>query len=140
MKNTRNQRKTARRLYQLSLVEGRPDVERLHRVVQLLQQQRPRGVEIILKELLRRLQIDAAQHRLLIESATELAETDRRAIAQQLATRFGTGVQAEFKTTPALLGGLRIQAGWDRFDRSISGRLRQALNQLTATQRSASSS
>ena len=136
MKNSRQNRKIARRLHQLCLVDGRPDAERVRQITRSLLAKQPRGVAAILAEFLNRLKIDAASHRLLIESAVDLDDTVRQTLTQRLAARFGAGFEPEFKTNPALLGGLRIQAGWDRFDTSISGRLRQVLTRLNATQRS----
>jgi F-type H+-transporting ATPase subunit delta len=45
------------------------------------------------------------------------------AIQENLARRYGPGLNVSFWVDPSLIGGLRIKVGSDIFDGSVAGRL-----------------
>jgi F-type H+-transporting ATPase subunit delta len=66
----------------------------------------------------------------IIESASPLDERSATNIANTLKQKFGDDITTEFRTSPGLLGGLRIKLGSDVWDGSISSRLATFSQQL----------
>ena len=67
-----------------------------------------------------------------IESAADLGAAEKTAILDTIRTKYGADVSSEFKTIPALIGGLRIQVGSDVVDASVRSRLDRLANDLAA--------
>jgi F-type H+-transporting ATPase subunit delta len=130
MKISREARRMARELFRLSLVNGRLDSNRVSEISQRLMAERPRGYLEILKELSRLVRLELDKRHALIESASPLDDASAANIAKTLKTQFGNDITTEFRTTPGLLGGLRIKLGSDVWDGSISSRLNELSQQL----------
>ncbi len=120
MKLSREARRQARELFEMTLVNGRIDAPRLRMIFSEVADRQPRSHIQILKEILRLARLEAANHHAVIESATPL--TDTASLAADLLSRFGE-LTIEFRETPALIGGLRIQIGSKVWDGSIRARL-----------------
>lgn len=72
------------------------------------------------KELLNRAEgVEVAEVRV----AQELNETERNRLRQALETRFGTRIELQLSTDPALLGGLVARVGSEVYDTSVTGRI-----------------
>ena len=120
----------ARELFRLSLVNGRLDANRVSEVSQRLIAERPRGYLKILKEITRLVRLELDKRHAVIESAMPLDDTSAASIANTLKLKFGNDITAEFRTSPELLGGLRIKLGSDVWDGSVSSRLTAFSQQL----------
>jgi F-type H+-transporting ATPase subunit delta len=130
MKISREARRMARELFRLSLRDGRLDASRVTEISQRVIAEKPRAYLEILKELSRLVRLELDKRHALIESASPLDDASAANIAKTLRTRFGSDITTEFRTTPGLLGGLRIKLGSDVWDGSISSRLNELSQQL----------
>jgi F-type H+-transporting ATPase subunit delta len=130
MKISREARRMARELFRFSLVDGRLDASRVAGISERLVAEKPRGYLQILKELSRLVRLELERRHATIESASPLDETGAINIANTLRQIFGNDITTEFRTSPALLGGLRIKLGSDVWDGSVSSRLAALSQQL----------
>jgi F-type H+-transporting ATPase subunit delta len=129
MKISKEARRMAGELFRLSLMNGRLDTSRVSEITQRLMGERPRGYLQILKELARLVRLELDKRHALIESASPLDDGSAARIANTLRLKFGDDVTTEFRTSPGLLGGLRIKLGSDVWDGSISSRLNELSQQ-----------
>ena len=120
----------ARELFRFSLVNGRLNASRVSGISERLVAEKPRSYLQILKELTRLVRLELDRRHAIIESASPLDETSATNIANTLKQNFGSDITTEFRTSPGLLGGLRIKLGSDVWDGSISSRLAALSQQL----------
>jgi F-type H+-transporting ATPase subunit delta len=130
MKISREARRMARELYGFSLVNGRLDANRVSEISQRLVTEKPRGYLQALKELSRLVRLELDRRHAIVESAQPLDETSAANIVQTLKSKFGSDITTEFRTSPALLGGLRVKLGSDVWDGSVNSRLAAFSQQL----------
>ncbi|MFZ0710156.1 MAG: F0F1 ATP synthase subunit delta [Terrimicrobiaceae bacterium] len=123
MKISREARRMARELYGFSLVNGRLDANRVSEISERLVTEKPRAYLQTLSELSRLVRLELDRRHAVIESASPLDETSAASIADTLKSKFGSDITTEFRTTPSLLGGLRIKLGSDVWDGSVNSRL-----------------
>ena len=120
----------ARELYGFSLVNGRLDANRVSEISQRLVTEKPRGYLQALKELSRLVRLELDRRHAIVESAEPLDETSASNIVHTLKSKFGSDITTEFRTSPALLGGLRVKLGSDVWDGSVNSRLAAFSQQL----------
>ncbi len=120
----------ARELFRLGFVDGRLDATRVSQISQRLITEKPRSYLQILKELARLVRLELDRRHSIIESARPLDEATAAGIAKSLKLKFGDDITTEFRTSPDLLGGLRVKLGSDVWDGSISNRLNTLSQQL----------
>ena len=113
----------ARQLFRSCRVNGLPDENRIRQAVHLLSEKKPRGYVEILSRLHRLVKLDIEQRTARVESATSLAPEMQNTVTGQIKARYGNGMNISFSQNPALIGGLRIQAGSDLYDGSIKMKL-----------------
>ena len=130
MKISREARRLARELFRLSLVNGRLDARRVSAISERLVAEKPRSYLEILKEFSRLVRLELERRHAVVESASPLDESSATNIANTLKQKFGDDITTEFRTSPDLLGGLRIKLGSDVWDGSISNRLATFSQQL----------
>jgi F-type H+-transporting ATPase subunit delta len=130
MKISREARRLARELFRLSLVNGRLDAKRVGEISQNLIAERPRGYAQILKELARLIRLELDKRHAVIESATALESENGDAIVRALKQKFGDDITSEFRTSPGLLGGIRVKLGSDVWDGSVVSRLSELSQQI----------
>ena len=123
MKISREARRMARELYGFSLVNGRLDANRVSEISERLVTEKPRAYLQTLSEFSRLVRLELDRRHAVIESASPLDETSAASIADTLKSKFGSDITTEFRTTPSLLGGLRIKLGSDVWDGSVNSRL-----------------
>jgi F-type H+-transporting ATPase subunit delta len=114
---------TARRLYGMCQVNGELDDNKLRDLVSKLIAAQPRDYRAILAAIQRLARLEMARREVLVESASVLSATEGQRISVGLAKDYGHKLTIQYKTTPELLGGLRIKVGDDVFDGSVKGRL-----------------
>jgi F-type H+-transporting ATPase subunit delta len=122
MKLTRESRREAKALFDLAMVDGRLDNDRLLRIADELAARKPRHYMQMLKFITRLARLESAHYHAIVESATDLDEPIRKGILSNLESRFGN-ISTSFRTNPALLGGLRVQLGSNVWDGSVRSRL-----------------
>lgn len=123
MKISKTAAAAARRLFGLCQTAGRLDDGKLRTVISRLMADKPRDYKAILAALQRLTRLDFARREVIVESAVELDEHSRQRVVAGLKTQYGPDLAVQYKTTPDLLGGLRIRVGNDVFDGSVKGRI-----------------
>jgi F-type H+-transporting ATPase subunit delta len=113
----------ARQLFRGCRVNGLLDEHRLRQLLARLSEQQPRGYLQILERLHRLVKLDLEQRAVRVESAASLPADLQNEITQQITAKYGQGMNLSFAQNPALIGGLRIQAGSDLYDGSVKTRL-----------------
>jgi len=128
MKISREARRQAREIFDLTLVDGRLDTGRLDVAFGEVSTKKPRDYFQILKELTRLVRLELAGRHAIIESAVPMDPAKATAFADGLKARFGD-ITTEFRQNPELIGGLRVRVGSDVWDGSVQARL-EAIKQL----------
>src|SRR5262245_28164116 len=123
MKTSRQAQREARQLFQLCLVDGVLDENRVRQIVKRMLDERPAGSLEVLSLFHRLVRLDRARHSAEVQSAAPLPADVRASIERALGRRHGAGIITSFTENPALLGGVRIQVGSDVYDGSVSGAL-----------------
>jgi F-type H+-transporting ATPase subunit delta len=128
MKISREARRQAREIFDLTLVDGRLDTARLDVAFDEVSTKKPRDYFSILKELARLVRLELTARHAIIESAVPMDPAKAAAFADRLKARFGD-ITTEFRQSPELIGGLRVRVGSDVWDGSVQARL-EAIKQL----------
>ena len=130
MKISKEARRVSRSLYRSCLVDGKLDESRVRLVVSKLTAARPRGVLGILHNLRNLVATELDRSVAIVESAIELDASARSQLQTGLSSKYGRPLALEFKTTPELLGGIRVKVGSDVWDGSVKARLEALKNAL----------
>jgi F-type H+-transporting ATPase subunit delta len=130
MKISKEARRVSRSLYRACLVDGKLDESRVRLVVSKLTAARPRGVLGILHNLRNLVATELDRSVAIVESAIELDASARSQLQTGLSSKYGRPLALEFKTTPELLGGIRVKVGSDVWDGSVKARLEALKNAL----------
>jgi F-type H+-transporting ATPase subunit delta len=128
MKISKTAAAAARRLFGLCQTNGLFDEAKLRTVISSLVESKPRDYKAILAALQRLTRLEFERREVTVESAVALDEDTRKRVVAGLARQYGPGLVLQYKTTPELLGGLRIRVGNDVFDGSVQGRLVRLAN------------
>jgi F-type H+-transporting ATPase subunit delta len=132
MKLNKESRKLSRQLFRDSFTAGALDAEKVRKVTDLVIRAKPRQYIGVLQEFSRLIRLEAAKRHAIVESAADLEAAEKSTITQTIRGKYGADVTTEFKTSPALIGGLRIQVGSDVVDASVRSRLDRLANDLAA--------
>ena len=123
MKISKQARRDAKQLFRSCHPDGLLDEGKVRQAVQAVVAQKPRGYAAILSHFHRLVKLDIERRAARVESATGLTPGQQAAIQQNLANRYGAGLNIAFGQNPALIGGLRIKVGSDVYEGSIQARL-----------------
>lgn len=123
MKISKLASREARQLFRACQVNGLLDHSRMHQALARLSERQPRGYLQILERLHRLVKLDLEQRVARVESVAPLSADLQNDITARITTRYGKGMNISFAQNPALIGGLRIQAGSDLYDGSVKMRL-----------------
>jgi F-type H+-transporting ATPase subunit delta len=123
MKTSKLAMREARQLFRVCRVNGLLDHSRVRQALARLSESRPRGYLPILERLHRLVKLDLEQRVARVESAAPLPADLQSDITAQITARYGPGMNISFAQNPALIGGVRIQAGSDLYDGSVKTRL-----------------
>jgi F-type H+-transporting ATPase subunit delta len=130
MKANRRSRRLARQLFQLCLVGGKLNHDRVRLVAKRLGDGTERNALAVLSQFQRMVRLDHAKHTAVIESAEPLTDDVRRVVEAELARRHGEDLGISVTINPALIGGMRITVGSSVYDGSVRGRLNALERQL----------
>jgi len=131
MKLSKESRRLSKQLFRSSLTDGRFDAGKVRALVASIIEGKPRHYVAVLKEYQRLVRLELESKRALIESAAPLSADSGAHILVQLRKAAGDAVTAEFKVSPALIGGVRIKLGSNVWDGSVQGRLTNLKEQFT---------
>ncbi len=123
MKISKQELREARQLFRSCQANGLLDENRVRRALALLAEKKPRGFMGILARLHRLVKLDMERRAARVESAAPLPPDLQNAVSGQIRAKYGNGMNISFAQNPALIGGLRIQAGSDLYDGSVKTRL-----------------
>ena len=132
MKLNKEARKLSKQLFRESFTNGALDAAKVGTVTGTVIRAKPRQYIGVLKEFARLIRLETARRHAIIESASELEAAEKTATTNTIRAKYGADVTTEFKTNPALIGGLRIQVGSDVVDASVRSRLDRLANDLAA--------
>jgi F-type H+-transporting ATPase subunit delta len=113
----------AKRLFQLSHVDGLLDETRIRRAAADVAAAGHRDRLAILTHLLRLVKGYTAEHTAQVESAITLPADVQADLEATLARRYGQGLETRFTVRPPLIGGIRIQVGSDVYDGTVQAGL-----------------
>ncbi|MGA9450459.1 MAG: F0F1 ATP synthase subunit delta [Verrucomicrobiia bacterium] len=130
MKISKQAQRSARELFRSCLVKGLLDEDRVRQAVALVLAQKPRGYIEILSRLQRLVKLDLEKRTACVESTAPLPPDLKAKVTKQLEKIYGAGMSVSFVRNPALIGGLRIQAGSDLYDGSVRARLNALAQQF----------
>jgi len=123
MKNVKQARREAKRLFRVCLVNGLLDEGRVRQVVQQVIGANRRDGLPLLSRFLYLVKLDRARHTAEVESAVPLPADLQASIQAGLTRAYGPGISASFAQNPELIGGMRIRVGSDVYDGSVRGAL-----------------
>ena len=123
MKISKQALREARALFRSCQVNDLLDENRVRLALKLLSEHKPRGYMEILSRLHRLVKLDLERRAARVESATPLPPDMQNAVTSEIKQKYGNGMNISFAQNPALIGGLRIQAGSDLYDGSVKTRL-----------------
>jgi F-type H+-transporting ATPase subunit delta len=123
MKISKQSRRDGKTLFNVCRVSGVLDEGRIRQVLAEVVARKPRGYVATLHHFHRLVKLELARRTALVESATELAPAIQESVRNQLASRHGAGLNLSFKTSPAVIGGLKVRVGSDIYDGTVAGRL-----------------
>jgi F-type H+-transporting ATPase subunit delta len=123
MRITKRARQEARELFRGCIVNNLLDEDRVRRTVQHVVAAGRHDGPAILAHFRQLLKLELARRTATIESATPLPADVRVAVEAGLTRLYGPGLSTALADRPALIGGLRIQVGWDVYDDSVRARL-----------------
>ena len=110
------------------------DAEELVRNFLLLvtEQGRIAEIEQIHSEFERLIAREARVLELELTTAVELSDEEAARVVRQIEDASGRRVEASRRVDPSIIGGIVVQAGSQRLDASVRGRLNQLRQELTA--------
>ena len=130
MKISKQAQRRARELFRRCLVRGLLDEDRIRQAVKLVLAQKPHGYIEILSRLQRLVKLDLERRTARVESTAPLPPDLKAKVTAQLKKIYGAETNVSFVQNPALIGGLRIQAGSDLYDGSVRARLNALAQQF----------
>jgi F-type H+-transporting ATPase subunit delta len=123
MKLTRQNRRNARLLWQSVSVNGTPDANRIREAVRAVQQRSGRDAEAILRCFVQRLEAYIRTNRVGIISATRLSDPQQEQLSGMFRGKESVKAGISFSVDPAVIGGLRVEQGYQVTDMTIARQL-----------------
>lgn len=132
MKVSKDALRTARQLIRLTLRKGKVDTDAARTIVSKIIADKPRHYQGVLTAYHRLLRLELEKRHAIVESAADLGQEEREKILATLRAKHGEDVTAEFRTTPELLGGIRVKLGSTVWDGSVKSRLESLREKVLA--------
>lgn len=123
MKLTRQHRRNARLLWQSVSVNGVPDANRIREVVQTIRQTQGRDAEAVLKCFAQRLDVYIRSNRIGVVSADRLSTGQQEQFNERFKGTEAANLGIHFSIDPAVIGGLRVEQGYQVTDLTIARQL-----------------
>jgi F-type H+-transporting ATPase subunit delta len=132
MKTPRESRRLAREMLAASMAGGRLDEAKARALAGDLAAKKPRYHVATLKEFVRLLRLEISKRHAVVEAAVEPDALVRLNLERDLKSKYGPEVTVEYRSLPALIGGLRVRIGSDVWDGTVRGRLERLRDSLAA--------
>ena len=123
MKSGKEATRVAKKLFSVSCVDGKLDLEIVEKVVKKLIAGKPRGYLQVISAYWRLVRLNESSNRAVIESAIELDSATKNAVLTDLKKKYGDQIAAEFNLNAELIGGMKIRVGSDEWDGSVKNRI-----------------
>ncbi|NOU35261.1 MAG: hypothetical protein HOO88_00570 [Kiritimatiellaceae bacterium] len=123
MKLTRQNRRNARLLWQSVSVNGTPDANRIREAVQAVKQRDGRDAEAVLRCFVQRLEVYIRTNRVGITSAARLSTPQQEQLSGMFRKTESVKAGVSFSVDPAVIGGLRVEQGYQVTDLTIARQL-----------------
>ena len=130
MKVSKVAQSTARRIFRLCSQGGQMNEEHLRLAITKLSTEKPRDYRGMLQALRRLIRAAVAERQVTVESASHIDQATMVTLEGSLRQQYGQNLTFNFKTTPELLGGMRVRVGNDVFDGSVKARLQRLSDSL----------
>lgn len=127
MKISSEAKRTARQLFDISLVNGRIDQAKSVMIADTIISTRPRHAFQLLKEFTRLTRLELSHHQAVVESATPLEPSSQAAMIAALQSR-DDQVDISMIVNPSLLGGARVRLGSDVWDGTVRAKIEKLKN------------
>jgi F-type H+-transporting ATPase subunit delta len=128
MKVSKVAKTAANRIFRMCMASGSLNETHMRSAIAKLVEAKPRDYQGILVTLKRLVRLEMERKHAIVESAAPLDLEERSRAADSIIAQYGKDLTFEYKVTPELLGGLRIQVGNDVLDGSVKGRLDRLAN------------
>ena len=128
MKVSKAAKITANRIFRMCSASGALNEAHLRSAIQKLVAEKPRDYHAILVTLKRLVRLETERKHATVESAVPLDLEERARAADSIIAQYGKDLTFEYKVTPELIGGLRIQVGNDLLDGSVKDRIARLAN------------
>lgn len=123
MKLTRQHRRNARLLWQAVSVNGVPDTNRIREAVRTVRQQEGRNAEAVLRCFAERLEVYIRTNRVGVISADPLSAQQQEHLSGLFHRTEAGKAGVDFSVDPAVIGGLRVEKGYQVTDLTIARQL-----------------
>jgi F0F1-type ATP synthase delta subunit len=123
MKLTRQHQRNARLLWQAVSVNGIPDANRIREAVRAVRQYEGRNAEAVLKCFVQRLEIYLRVHRVGVVSADRLSAQQQERLTGLFRETGAGKAGISFSVDPSIIGGLRVEKGYQVTDLTIARQL-----------------
>lgn len=123
MKLTRQHRRNARLLWQAVSVNGVPDANRIREAVRTVRQYEGREAEAVLRCFVQRLEIYIRANRVGVVSADRLSARQQEQLSGLFRGTEAAKAGINFSVDPAVIGGLRVEKGYQVTDMTIARQL-----------------
>jgi len=123
MRLTRQHRRNARLLWQAVSVNGIPDASRIRAAVQDVQQHGGREAEAVLRCFVQRLEVYIRANRIGVVSADRLSARQQEQLSGLFRETEVAQAGIDFSVDPAVIGGLRLEKGYQVTDLTMARQL-----------------
>ncbi len=123
MRLTRQHRRNARLLWQSVSVNGIPDAARIREAVRTARESEGRDAEAVLRCFVQRLEVYIRAHQVGVISADRLSVRQQEQLSGLFRETESVKAGISFSVDPAVIGGLRIEKGYQVTDMTIARQL-----------------
>ena len=123
MRLTRQHRRNARLLWQFVSVNGIPDANRIREAVRTVRQYEGRDAEAVLRCFVQRLEVYIRSTRVGVISADRLSSRQQEQISGLFRGTEAEEAGISFSVDPAVIGGLRVEQGYQVTDLTFARQL-----------------
>ena len=127
MKIPKQAQRQANILFKACTANGVVDFKKVLLLIDLLLEKKPREWKFIAEHIKMRVRLEKHKRTVQIQSAIKLDEAQKKNIIRSIQQNNNQPLDFVFSVHPEILGGLRIQIGWQVLDASIRAKLESIL-------------
>lgn len=123
MRLTRQHRRNARLLWQAVIVNGVPDANLIKEAVQTVRKYEGRCAEAVLRCFVQRLEVYIRETQISVVSANQLVAWQQDQLIELFCEKVSVKAGVRFFVDPTVIGGLRVERGYQVTDLTIMRQL-----------------